>query len=253
MINKLRTERASFRYRSRPSIKQGAIALLALSPVLILGQSSPGAASSPTAKGTKIFAVRCAGCHGSDAQGAEQGPALAGDAALRGRSFASLRTLIRNGIPASGMPAFDLPGDELDALAALVHSLNSPAAERSVTGDRAAGEQFFLGKGNCASCHMVYGRGEAVGPDLSNVAHEMTADELRQALLNPSAHIASGYELVTVRLRDGKVVRGFARSRSNFEIVVQDLNGQFHPLEASEVSVVHEEQQSLMPPVKASP
>jgi mono/diheme cytochrome c family protein len=55
------------------------------------------------------------------------------------------------------MPAFDLPANDLDALAALVHSLNSPAAESTVPGDRAAGEEFFFGKGQCTSCHMIYG------------------------------------------------------------------------------------------------
>jgi mono/diheme cytochrome c family protein len=67
------------------------------------------------------------------------------------------------------MPAFALPADELDALAALLLSLNAPAAERSTIGDPAAGKQFFFGQGQCASCHMVYGGGKAIGPDLSDV------------------------------------------------------------------------------------
>ena len=113
--------------------------------------------------------------------------ALAGDLALRGRSVASLRKVIRNGISTSGMPAFYLPEDELEDLAVLVHSLNSLAAEHAVPGDREAGEQFFFGKGQCSSCHVVSGRGKPVGPDLSNVAHELTVDELREALLDPSA------------------------------------------------------------------
>src|SRR5262249_44518249 len=182
-----------------------------------------------------------------------QGPALSGDPALRGRSIGSLRNLIHNGIPAAGMPAFDLPGDELDALAALVRSLNSPAADRHVPGDPAPGGRFFLGKGRCAACHMVSGRGRAAGPDLSNIAHKMTVEELREALMVPSAHITPGYELVTMELRDGQTIRGFARSRSNFEIVVQDLNGEFHPIDRSDVSAVHEEKESAMPAGKANP
>ena len=81
----------------------------------------------------------------------------------------------------------------------------------------------------------------------------MTVAELREWLLRPSAHITSGYQLVTVQLRNGATLRGLARSRSNFEIVVQDLKGQFHLLGDNEVSAIHEEKQSLMPPVKASP
>ena len=151
------------------------------------------------------------------------------------------------------MPASPLPADQLDALAALVHSLNSPAAESAVPGDRAAGEQFFFGKGQCASCHMVYGRGEAVGPDLSSLAREMAVDEIRGALLEPSARVSPGYGLVTVHLQNGKSLRGFARSQSDYEVVVEDLEGRFHLLEGSQVSRIQEEKQSLMPPVKATP
>ncbi len=151
------------------------------------------------------------------------------------------------------MPAFDLPSEELDALAALVHSLNGPAAESSVPGDFAAGEQFFFGKGQCATCHMVQGKGSAIGPDISNVGSQLMVDQIREALLQPSAHITPGYELVTVKLRDGQVLRGFARSRSNFDIRLQDLEGKFHLLQEGDISGIQEERQSLMPPVEANP
>jgi PQQ-dependent dehydrogenase (methanol/ethanol family) len=151
------------------------------------------------------------------------------------------------------MPAFNLPGDELDALAELVRSLNSPAAEHTIPGDREAGAQLFFGKGHCSSCHMVSGRGKGVGPDLSNLAHEMTVDELREALLYPSAHITPGYQLVTVELRNGQTVHGFARRRSNFEIVVEDLKGEFHLTETGEISTILEEKKSAMPQLQASP
>jgi PQQ-dependent dehydrogenase (methanol/ethanol family) len=164
-----------------------------------------------------------------------------------------MRRVIHNGIPSGGMPAFNLPASQLDALAALVHSLNSAAAESIVPGDRVAGERYFFGKGRCGSCHMVDGVGSPIGPDLSHVAREMTVAQLRESLLQPSASITPGYGLVTVRLRDGTTVRGFARSRSNFEIVVQDLKGQFHLIQSSEVLAIHDEAQSLMPPVEASP
>lgn len=260
--NKLRNREAAFFDRSdsntewlrwlQCSITAIMFAALTLNPAILRGQNSPETVPKAAAA-TKIFAVQCAGCHGADAHGTDQGPALVGIRQLSRRSIPWIRHVIQNGIPSGGMPAFNLPADDLDALAALVHSLNSPAAESVVPGDRAAGEQYFFGQGRCANCHMVDGRGKAVGPDLSNVAHESTVDELRESLLQPSARITPGYELVTVRLRDGQMVRGFARSRSNFEIVVQDLKGQFYLLRENEISVIEEQKQSLMPPVKTSP
>jgi PQQ-dependent dehydrogenase (methanol/ethanol family) len=250
---------------ARPDAKQGAflhnrrlrwmaglvLVMFALSATWLWGQSS-STKSSQLEEGRKVYAVKCAGCHGADARGGEYGPPLAGSSRLRGRSISWLRRMIRNGIPSGGMPAFNLPAGELNTLAALVHSLNSPAAENIVAGNRAAGERYFFGKGKCASCHMVYGRGSAVGPDLSDVGSELTVEGIRTSLLQPGAYITPGYQMVSVHLRDGKTVRGFARSRSNFEIVVQDLKGQFHLLRENEVSAVSEDQRSQMPPVRAS-
>lgn len=245
------TNRASHQRRFLPSLAAVALSMLALIPARLSSQTSRPT-SSQLKEGQKVFAVQCSGCHGADARGTDQGPPLTANSRLRGRSVSWLRNVIHKGIPSAGMPAFELPTTDLDALAALIHSLNSPASESFVSGDNQAGERYFFGRGRCESCHMVDGKGAAVGPDLSNVAHEMTVDEIRGALLDPSRRLTPGYELVTVQLRDGKTLRGFARSRSNFEIVVQDVVGQFHLLRASAISNIHEEKESLMPPVEAS-
>jgi alcohol dehydrogenase (cytochrome c) len=59
--------------------------------------------------GKQAFATRCSVCHGVDGRGAERGPNLANNRRVRSRSLEELRTVVRNGIPAAGMPAFDLP------------------------------------------------------------------------------------------------------------------------------------------------
>ena len=199
----------------------------------------------------QTYVKLCGGCHGDDARGTQQGPGLAGNPSLRRRSTQSIRNVIRNGIPAAGMPGFDLPAATLDALANLVASLNASAADTAVPGDRAAGKQFFFGTGNCGSCHMVYGEGSPIGPDLSNIAREMTVDQLREALLQPDARIAPGYGVVNARLRDGRTLRGFARSKTSFDLALQDLKGGLHPLSLDRISNITDETRSLMPPVKA--
>lgn len=160
--------------------------------------------------------------------------------------------MIRNGIEGAGMPAFDLPAAELNAVTALVRSLSAPASEAAVDGDRAAGERFFFGAGSCSGCHMVLGRGKAVGPDLSSIGSEMTIEEIREAVEQPSARIAPGYGAVTVQLRDGSRLRGFARNESNYNLQLQDLRGQFHLLNADEIAAREPEQKSLMPAAACS-
>jgi PQQ-dependent dehydrogenase (methanol/ethanol family) len=227
------------------------LATLVVSPAGLWGQARPAAAR--LGEGEKLFAEHCAGCHGPDARGSDRGPALAGNRRLRSRSFLSLRSLIRKGIPDAGMPLFDLPAGELDALANLVGSMNPPASASTVPGNAAAGEQFFFGNGQCGSCHMVSGRGATNGPDLSSLGREQTVDDIRKSLLEPSAEISPGYELVTVRSKTGPSLRGFVRGQSNFDLQLQDLYGQFHLLPNDQIAAIEWEKQSLMQPVKASP
>lgn len=223
------------------------IAALVCSPMFAQNPT----AQPPPAEIRQTYVKLCGGCHGDDARGTQQGPGLAGNPGMRRRSIQNLRNVIRSGIPAAGMPAFDLPDGTLDALANLVASLNAVVAESTVPGDRAAGKQFFFGKGQCASCHMVNGEGSPIGPDLSNLAREMPLYQIRDALLQPDVRIAPGYGMVTVKLRDGQTLRGFARSKTSYDLALQDLKGVFHPLSLDRVSGITEEKQSLMRPVKA--
>src|SRR5947209_19162324 len=92
--------------------------------------------------GQTTFAKRCSVCHGVDGHGSERGPNLANNRRVRSRSMASLSGVIRNGIAGGGMPAFDLPAPELQAVTLFVRSLSAPAAESNVPGDRVAGAEF---------------------------------------------------------------------------------------------------------------
>src|SRR5947207_1461036 len=205
-----------------------------------------------TADVQQTYLKLCGGCHGDDARGTQQGPGLSGNPSVRGRSAQSLRHVIRNGIPAAGMPAFDLPAETLDALATMIVSLNAVAATGNVPGDVAAGREFFFGKGQCGSCHLVQGEGSPIGPDLSDIGLALTVDEIREALLNPDARIAPGYGVVSLRLRNGQTLRGFARSRSSFDVAVQDLTGAFHAVSLDDVAVIADEKRSHMERATAS-
>src|SRR5260370_18395433 len=221
------------------------------SPSLLPAQNPPPAAAQMDAR--QMYSKLCAGCHGTDAHGTQQGPGLSGSSRLRRTPVSRLRSLIRSGIPAAGMPPFNLPDDALDALATLVVSLNSSASEAAVPGDRAAGKTFFFGQGHCDTSHLVFAMGHPLGPDLSDVGREMTVDQIRESLLQPDAGITPGYELVTVGLRDGQTLRGFARSRTNFDIQLQDLAGGLESRPPDKISAITDMADSFMQPIKANP
>ena len=117
--------------------------LLAVSLAPLLGQNSSTGSSSKV-QAEKIYAVQCAICHGADAHGGQYGPALAGHNDLREKSISWIHDVIKNGIPAGGMPAFKLAPEELDALAAFVRSLNVTGDPKHGAGKPGRGRTIFL-------------------------------------------------------------------------------------------------------------
>ena len=72
-----------------------------ISFLAVVALVSAAAAQDPA--GRAIFVSRCAGCHGSDGNGGELGPAITNRVAMRGDQ--DLAAVIRDGIPAAGMPS----------------------------------------------------------------------------------------------------------------------------------------------------
>jgi len=202
--------------------------------------------------GRRHYEAHCASCHGADGRSGERGPDIISTETARGRSAEGLSELIRKGIPSGGMPAFQLPEREMRELVAFVRSLSAPAIEIAAPGDVAAGEAFFFGKGNCSSCHMVKGRGRLLGPDLSELGAERTLPEIEQSLKTPGARMAAGFNLVSARLHDGRILRGFARNESNYDLQLQSLDGNLRLLQRQEIAGLERETTSLMPEVKAT-
>jgi PQQ-dependent dehydrogenase (methanol/ethanol family) len=250
------TEQAGKPYCVRAISPEWALRIIIIAAVLspaTLSRRNPSGSISKLAAGKKLYEQHCIACHGSDAQGTDRAPKLAGNRNVRSRKVGQLHELIQNGMPQGGMPPFALPSEQLDALATFVRSLNWSASEAEVQGDPKAGERFFVGKGKCSSCHMVYGSGKPIGPDLSSTGSEMTVDEIRAALLHPGEQVTAGYTLVIVQLPDGGTLRGFARNQEESDVELQDLEGNFHLLHEGQFTAVKEEKQPLMPPVNASP
>jgi len=221
------------------------------------------------------YQTRCGGCHGEDGGGGGHGPGIVDLRQPRARTRAELRALIRDGIPGTAMPAFRMPYEELDAIAAYVMTLRSGSSGTATTGaaptgDAAAGARFFSGQGSCASCHMVRGVSSVasgiLGPDLSNVGHERTPAQIEQALRDPGAFQAApagrggrggrggapSYRAVTVRLRSGETLRGLAKNESAFDLQLLGTDGKLHLMTKNRVAEIVREK-SLMPKVEASP
>jgi alcohol dehydrogenase (cytochrome c) len=72
-------------------------------------------------EGGKLFATRCAFCHGANADGGERGPSITAPISLR--TDQELAALVRTGFPAAGMPAISLTNSEMADLLAHLRTL----------------------------------------------------------------------------------------------------------------------------------
>jgi PQQ-dependent dehydrogenase (methanol/ethanol family) len=216
--------------------------------------------------GKQQYEARCIGCHGGDGTGGGHGPGIVDTARSRSVTQEAVRAVIQKGIPDRGMPAFQISNQEADAIATYVMRLRQPAAEAGESvapGNVAAGERFFNGKGNCANCHMVRGRGGVLGPDLSGIGRDRLRPQIEQALREPGnltpqgpggrggRGSASQFKAVSVRLRNGKTLRGVAKNESPFDLQILALDGKLYLLLKDEVAEIVREK-SLMPKLEAT-
>ena len=219
--------------------------------IVVVVQVAAGSGGS-IAEGHARFKVRCAGCHGADANGGERAPGIGQVDRDRLRTDRAVRDLIRNGIPDRGMPAFQIPDAELDSLVAFVRSRVAPASEMHLPGDAQRGSQFFFGQGDCAGCHMMRGRGGLKGPDLTGAGERLTLAEMETSLRDPNRRRILGYEVADVRLPSGAEVRGFVKNESGFDMQLQGFDGRLYLLHGADIASVRKEPDSLMPPLHAT-
>jgi len=220
------------------------------------GERNP-LAGNPAAirAGGERFARSCATCHGVETRA----PSLANGVFTRGGDDDQIARTIRSGIPGTQMPPFPaLTVEEVWQLVAYIRSLSSasPSSAGSAAdagGNAAAGEAIFTGKGGCAACHQVNARGGLVGPDLSTAGTRPT-EVLRHVIVNPGVPLPGGgrggparMQVVSVRTRDGRQLRGVRRAEDTFSLQLMDVSGQLHLLDKTTLTDVQYEDQSLMP------
>jgi PQQ-dependent dehydrogenase (methanol/ethanol family) len=201
-------------------------------------------------RGRAAYEARCVSCHGADGAGGGHGPGFVDNRRARAASAPELRDLIRKGVPEAGMPAFPLNEAELEAVTDYVMFLKAPAADHPSPGDADAGARFFTGKGSCAGCHMIRGRGGILGPDLSNLGRERRTSQIERALTDPGT--GAPHKTVALRMRDGRLLRGLVKYESAFDLGLQSVDGAFHSIARSQITQL-ELQPSLMPKLDASP
>jgi mono/diheme cytochrome c family protein len=165
----------------------------------------------------------CLICHKITETGNERGPDLrgvGGRAATRvaGKSAEEYVTesLLTPGayvvegyppiMPAAAVPPADLTPTELKAVVAFLQSMGGEVTAHVTEEDVAAAavkkasavggtspEVAYLTLHGCVTCHDLTGEARQVGPPLTTVASRLSADEIRQSIVDPDAVLSPGY------------------------------------------------------------
>ena len=213
-------------------------ATLLVAAQLLTAQSRPlsGADASELAAGKRIFDAQCAWCHGTDGTGGA-GPSLQTprSPACRHRRRSRLDPAERHrrnrdaGIPVVVDRHHGVANGGLRAVP-------GPQAGRARSGrSRARGAAIYEARG-CQTCHVIAGRGTALGPELTAIGALRGSAYLRESIVKPEAAHPPGYLVVRAVPRAGAEVRGIRVDEDAFWIHVRDAAGTLHVLEKSSCS-----------------
>lgn len=197
------------------------------------------------AAGGELFQAHCATCHGHRGEGAT-GPDLSHGSYGVGDRDEDLHAMVMRGRDV--MPGFrrTLGEENVWRVVTFIRSLTGMDAGPA-TGDVAAGERLFWGKGGCGQCHRVGANGGGLGPNLTEIGIRRGAPHLRESLAKPDADVPRDYNLVTVVTADGKTIQGVQRHYDTFSAQLMDLQSNFHSYLRSEVKEITRSRKSLMP------
>ncbi len=201
--------------------------------------------------GKKIFESQCALCHGQTGTGG-RGPSLNRPKLTRAPDDEALWKLISNGIEPEMPGAWQLNPHEVYSVAAYVRSLGAIPPEK-LPGNPSHGQQLFETKG-CAGCHVVAGKGEGFGPELTDIGARRNGAHLRQAILRPATLLPEDFLYVAATTQSGATIRGIRVNEDSFSIQMKDSRGQFHSFRKSDLRELKRlPNQTPMPSYELSP
>lgn len=156
------------------------------------------------------------------------------------------RAIFRNpdlGVRALASEHFARPADGQNPLPPLAELLQRE-------GEPAAGREVFLHQAQCLSCHAFQlgdrRLGKDVGPELTRIREKLDRAALLDAILNPSAGIALGYEAWVLETREGDLVSGFLLADGE-TIVLKDTQDQRLVFERDQIVSRRKQALSTMP------
>jgi cytochrome c oxidase cbb3-type subunit III len=231
----------------RSSYQLGLCLILSVLHVSFL-QAAQNLSSDPAAAGRSTFNSSCAGCHGLDGRGSDKAVNISTSSKVQHLSDAQLSSIISNGVPGTGMPAFhSLNQKQVRSVVGYLRSLQGKVEGRTLPGNAQRGMEIFFGKGNCSSCHTISGKGGFLGPDLTDHGDTASANAIRDEIIRSPRAPSPGNRTAALTTTSGDRIEGLIRNEDNFSVQVQTKDGGFHSFKKAELRNFERLNSSVMP------
>ena len=94
-------------------------------------------------------------------------------------------------------------------------------ASRLKTADLSNGRRLFTK--TCAACHILFGEGGKIGPDITG-SNRANLDYVLENVLDPSAIVGKDYRMTILALNDGRVVQGLVQKETDSAVTLRTIN-----------------------------
>ena len=115
---------------------------------------------------------------------------------------------------------------------------------KSEGGEPFEGKKIFMQ--SCGKCHLLFGEGGRIGPDLTAFKRD-DVNHILTNVINPSAEIREGFEAIVVMTNDGRTVTGFRADQDARVLVVRGIDGQNITISRDDIEEIVPQKKSLMP------
>lgn len=195
--------------------------------------------------GLSVYRAQCVTCHGDSGDGIA-GVNLRSGQFRRAVSDRDLRALIANGIPDTGMLAFDLDSAEMTGIIAFLRNPNFEL-DAVTLGDEARGRTIFEGKGDCLSCHRVGQEGPRGSVDLTSIGTTRAPSALRRSLLDPTGTMRPIDRPVEIVTDDGERFDGRRLNEDTYTVQIIDDQGRLRSFDKDRLQQFTVHTESPMP------
>lgn len=120
--------------------------------------------------------------------------------------------------------------------------------DKLAQGNADRGKAIFASeKAKCSTCHRVADQGLRVGPDLTTIGLNRSADDLLESILFPSASIVRDYDPYKIMTVDGRVLSGILVGETQATIELQQTSGEKLSIPRDDIEQIAPSEVSIMP------